>query len=50
MKDKNTPANNWFESLKDEPEKIIEWAKAEIREYKKLIRLIEKSMKENEKK
>mgnify|MGYP006296100235 CR=1 FL=1 len=33
-------ANTFFEALKDNPEEIIEWAEAEIREYRKLIRLI----------
>jgi len=37
---KQTAAENFFESLKNDPEKIIEWAQNEIEQYKKLIKLI----------
>lgn len=33
-------ADNFFERLKDNPQEIIEWCEAEIKEYKKLIKLI----------
>lgn len=33
-------AESWFETLKDNPDKIIEWAEAEIKEYKRLITII----------
>lgn len=37
---KQTAAENFFESIKNDPEKIIEWAQNEIEQYKKLIKLI----------
>lgn len=40
MKEK-TAADNWFEALKGKPKEIIKWAKREIKEYQKLIKLIE---------
>ena len=36
-----TPAENFADSLKDNPEEIIAWAKREILEYKKLIKILE---------
>ena len=33
-------ADNMYSALKDNPEEIIKWAEAEIKEYKKLIKLI----------
>lgn len=42
---KKTEADNFFEALKDNPQEVIEWAEAEIKEYKKLIKLIKKSVK-----
>ena len=41
-------ADNWYQALRDNPEEIIEWARAEIREYKKLIKIIKTQLK-NEK-
>ena len=35
-------ANNFYKTLKDNPKEIIAWAEEEIREYKKLIKLIKK--------
>lgn len=40
-------ADNFFETLKDNPQEIIEWCEAEIKEYKKLIKIIKKYEKEN---
>ena len=31
-----------IDSIKDNPERIIAWAKKEIAEYKKLIKIVEK--------
>jgi len=36
-------ANNFYKALKDNPEEVIEWCEAEIREYKKLIKIIKKN-------
>lgn len=33
-------SENFFESLKNDPDAIIEWCETEIREYKNLIKLI----------
>lgn len=38
---KNKAANNFFESLKDNPQEIIAWCKEEINAYERLIELIE---------
>ena len=38
--EKKTKAENFFESLKDNPKEIIAWAKREIKEYEKLIEII----------
>jgi hypothetical protein len=40
-------ANNMFNALKDNPQAIIEWAESEIKEYKKLLKLIKKYAKTN---
>jgi hypothetical protein len=40
-------ANNFFKSLKDNPEEIIKWAEDEIKEYKKLIKLIKSKLSNN---
>lgn len=34
-------AENFYESLKENPEEIIQWAKDEIKEYEHLIKLLE---------
>ena len=41
---KQTKANNFYESLKNNPKEIIKWAEAEIKEYEKLIKLIKKEL------
>jgi len=46
---KKTEADNFFNSLKENPDAIIEWAKREIEEYKKLIKLITKEKEKWEK-
>lgn len=43
---KKSQANNLFNALKDNPKAVIEWAESEIREYKKLIKLIKSHEKE----
>ena len=40
-----TEAQKLYNALKDNPEKIIEWAKREIEEYEKLIELLTKQIK-----
>ena len=37
---KETGANHLYDMLKDDPEAIIVWCEREIKEYKKLIKLI----------
>jgi len=37
-------ANNVFEALKNNPQEIIEWCENEIKEYKKLIKLIKNNL------
>jgi hypothetical protein len=39
--DEPSEADKFFEALKNDPQKIIRWAKSEIREYKRLIKLLE---------
>jgi hypothetical protein len=34
-------ARDFADTIKDNPQKIIAWAKREIREYEKLIRILE---------
>ena len=41
-------ANTLFEILKNHPEETIKWAKTEIKEYQKLIKLLEEQIKKNE--
>ncbi len=38
---KNKAANNFFNSLKDDPKAIVAWCKEEIEAYKRLIELVE---------
>lgn len=38
-------ADEFYEMLKNNPEKIIAWAEREIREYKKLIKLLKEGVK-----
>jgi len=35
-------AENFADSIKDNPKEIIAWAKREIKEYEKLIKILEK--------
>lgn len=44
-----TKADNFFKSLKDNPKEILKWCRAEIKEYEKLIKLIEEDVKEKKK-
>ena len=37
-----SPAQNFAEALKDNPEEIIAWAKSEQKEYQRLIDILEK--------
>jgi len=45
-KNKITSADNFLKSLNNDPEAIIEWCESEIKEYKKLIKLIKYNSKE----
>jgi len=45
MKTTNSAADNFYETLKKDPKKIIKWAEDEIREYKRLIKLIKEGVK-----
>jgi len=42
---KKSTSQQWYNTLKENPEEIIEWARSEIKEYKKLIKIIEKENK-----
>lgn len=42
---KKSPAQEFADTLKDNPKKIIEWCKKEIKEYEKLIKILEKKNK-----
>lgn len=42
---RKSKADNFVEELLNNPKEIIAWAKREIREYEKLIALIEKKSK-----
>jgi len=44
-KKKNSPAEDFFDSIKNNPQEIIDWCQSEIEEYKKLIRLLEEGKK-----
>jgi len=43
--EKKSSADTFYNSLKGNPEAIIEWCKDEIREYQKLIKLIKSKLK-----
>jgi len=47
-KKENDAANNLYTSLRDNPKEIIEWCEREIKEYKKLIKLIKNKKKEKD--
>jgi len=38
-------AKEWYETLKDNPQEIIDWCKREIEAYQDLIKLIEENLK-----
>jgi hypothetical protein len=42
---KKTPADNFYNALKDNPKEIIKWCRAEIKEYERLIKLLSKKSK-----
>lgn len=39
-----SPAQDFAENLKNNPKEIIAWCKREIKEYQKLIKLLEKKV------
>lgn len=43
-------SNNFYNALKDDPKAIVKWCKDEIKEYQKLIKLIEGGVKKLAKK
>jgi hypothetical protein len=43
--DKSTPAQDFYEGIVNNPEEIIAWAKCEIKEYQKLIKIINENTK-----
>ena len=50
MKKKKSSVEEFADSIKNNPKEIIAWAKREIKEYEKLIKLLEKRSKTNKKK
>ena len=44
IKKEKSKADNFADSLPDNPKEIIAWARAEIREYEKLIKILEKEL------
>jgi len=45
MSKKESTAKDFADTIKDNPEKIIEWAKREIIEYQNLIAILEERIK-----
>jgi len=43
-KEKSSKAQDFADTIKDNPKEIIEWAKSEILEYEKLIKILEKHL------
>lgn len=41
---KKTSVQEFADELKDNPKRIIVWAKSEIREYEKLIKILERRL------
>ena len=39
-----TSAENFVDTIRDDPQAIIEWAKREIKEYEELIEILEKRL------
>ena len=42
-------AQDFADTIKNNPDEIIEWAKSEIAEYKKLIRILQKRRRDERK-
>lgn len=42
---KKSSVQEFADTIKDNPKKIIAWARREIREYQKLIKILEKQIK-----
>jgi len=42
---KKTSVQEFADSIKSNPKKIIAWARREIKEYEKLIKILEKQLK-----
>ncbi len=47
MKNKKTSAQEFADTIKNNPKEIIDWAKREIREYQSLIKILEKRKESN---
>ena len=43
---KQSSAQDFADSIKDHPKQIIAWAKREIKEYEKLIKILENKLKD----
>lgn len=41
---KKSSVQEFADTIKDNPKKIIAWAKREIKEYEKLIKILEKNI------
>lgn len=41
---KKSSVQEFADTIKDNPKKIIAWAKNEIKEYEKLIKMLEKTL------
>ena len=44
---KKSPAQEFADTIKDNPEEIIKWAEAEIKEYEKLIAILKERLKKD---
>jgi len=44
MKKRKSSVQDFADTLKDNPKKIIAWAKREIKEYQKLIKILETNL------
>ena len=42
---KNKASNNFYNSIKDDPEKIIKWCEEEVAAYQELIKMIKEKNK-----
>lgn len=43
---KKSSVQEFADAIKNNPQRIIEWARSEIKEYKKLIKILEKQQKD----